>query len=125
MVSRTSGCSSRFALDFTPGLNVLVGGNDVGENTLLDAVRLALTARLADRWLESVLSPPYLVNQQATDQYVAEVRAGRDPPLPEIIVDLFPRRRRTPAALQGTNNLAIENAAGPPVRASFDRVCHS
>lgn len=109
----------RFELDFTPGLNVLVGGNDVGKSTLLDAVRLALTGRLADRWLESVLSP-YLVNQQATDRYVAEVRAGRDPPLPEIIVDLFLETTEDTAALQGTNNLAMEDAAGLRVRASFD-----
>jgi len=109
----------RFELDFTPGLNVLVGDNDVGKSTLLDAVRLALTGRLADRWLESAMSP-YLVNQKATKEYVAAVQGGRSPAPPEIIVDLFLETTEDTAALQGTNNLAMENSSGLRVRASFD-----
>lgn len=35
-------------LEFTDGLNVIVGNNDAGKSTLLEAVHLALTSRVGD-----------------------------------------------------------------------------
>jgi|tagenome__1003787_1003787.scaffolds.fasta_scaffold20904078_1 hypothetical protein len=35
-----------FTLDFTPGVNIIVGDNDAGKSTLLEAINLARPARL-------------------------------------------------------------------------------
>jgi predicted ATPase len=35
-----------FRLEFSPGINIIVGNNDAGKSTLLEAINLALTARL-------------------------------------------------------------------------------
>ena len=45
-----------FTLEFSAGLNVIVGDNDTGKSTLLEAVNLALTSRLRGRLLASELS---------------------------------------------------------------------
>lgn len=108
-----------FELQFSRGLNVLVGDNDAGKTTVLDAVRLALTGRLGDRWLDGALTP-YLINRAAAERYVKAVRDGGNPPLPELIIDLYLDASDETAALQGTNNLSMENAPGLRIRASFD-----
>ena len=35
-----------FKLEFSRGVNIIVGSNDAGKSTLLEAINLALTARL-------------------------------------------------------------------------------
>ena len=44
-----------FKLEFSRGVNVIVGSNDAGKSTLLEAINLALTARvrLSERFLIS------------------------------------------------------------------------
>jgi putative ATP-dependent endonuclease of OLD family len=65
----------RFEVELAGGLNVVIGDNDVGKSTLLEAISVALTGRLNGRWLSTELSP-YLVNRAATDEYVRALRNG-------------------------------------------------
>jgi ABC-type multidrug transport system ATPase subunit len=109
----------RFNLDFQPGMNIIVGDNDCGKSTLLEAVSLALTGRLRGRLLAQELSP-YLFNAQATKSYLNALRSGSTPAPPEIIIDLFFDDNLAPAALKGTNNLLAENAPGARIRVSLN-----
>lgn len=108
-----------FSLEFDDGLNILVGDNDSGKSTLLEAVRLALTGRLGDRFLAQSFSP-HVFNQAATQRYVAAVQAGENPPPPELVVDLYLDANDETAGLRGTNNTTLEDAPGLRVRAAFD-----
>src|SRR5215213_304749 len=107
-----------FELAFTPGLNILVGHNDAGKTTLLEAIHLALTSRIRGRLLTYELSP-YMINQAATAQYLEALAKGERPTPPEIVIDLFLEEGAETAALKGTNNELVENAAGLRVKASF------
>jgi len=109
-----------FSLEFEAGVNILVGDNDCGKTTLLEAVRLALTGRLGDKWLGYVLSP-HLFNQTASTCYVDAIQAGEHPALPELIVDLYLQASDETADLKGTNNTTLEDAPGLRVRASFNK----
>lgn len=109
-----------FELELNDGLNILVGDNDSGKSTLLEAVRLAITGRLGDRLLAYCLSP-YLVNQAASSSYAAAVRAGETPTPPEIIIDLYLAESEATAGLRGTNNSTLEDAPGLRVRAWFNK----
>ena len=77
-----------FTLDFTAGMNILVGDNDAGKSTLLEAVNLALTGRVQSRQLSQDLSP-YMFNLDTTGEFVAALKAGGHPQPPELIVDLY------------------------------------
>ena len=109
-----------FSLEFSAGVNILVGDNDCGKTTLLEAVRLALTGNLGDKWLARVLSP-HLFNQTASKRYVDAIQAGANAPLPELIIDLYLEAGDETAALKGTNNTTHEDVAGLRVKASFNK----
>ena len=109
-----------FSLEFAPGLNILVGDNDAGKTTLLEAVNLALTSRVRGRPLAYELSP-YMVNQAAAARYLAGLERGERPTPPEIVIDLYLDDRAETAVLTGTNNVTVENAPGLRLRASFSQ----
>lgn len=106
-------------LDLQPGMNILVGDNDSGKSTLLEAVSLALTGKLNGRSLGQELSP-YLFNTAARESYLEALRSGLTHAPPEIIIDLFLNDRLAPPALRGTNNLLAEDAPGARVRVSLN-----
>jgi putative ATP-dependent endonuclease of the OLD family len=107
-----------FELAFTPGLNILVGHNDAGKTTLLEAIHLALTSRIRGRLLVYELSP-YMINQAAAAEYLDALRRGQHAIPPEIIIDLFLEDLPETAVLKGTNNELVENAPGLRIKASF------
>ncbi|RFS84138.1 ATP-dependent endonuclease [Actinomadura spongiicola] len=108
----------RFELDFDPDMNILVGDNDAGKTTILEAIELALTGRINGRPLAQVLSP-YLFNKEATEEYIAALRDGQTATPPELIIDLF-FGKEAPATLKGTNNLLKLDEPGVRIRAALN-----
>ena len=112
-----------FELEFETGMNIIVGDNDSGKSTLIEAVNLALTGRISGRWLFQEFSP-FLINRTTTANYVAAVRAaspGNPPTPPEVIIDLFLEDASSETGLlRGTNNLLSEDACGVRIRGALD-----
>jgi putative ATP-dependent endonuclease of OLD family len=112
----------QFNLEFSPGVNVLVGKNDSGKSTVIEAINLALTGKLHGRAFAQELSP-YLINAAATQEYVELLNASSDPPPspPAIIIDVFLEDSEEAEVLRGTNNLYGENACGVRIQAKFSQ----
>lgn len=108
-----------FTLDFSPGVNIIVGDNDAGKSTLLEAVNLALTSRLHGNPLSAELSP-YLFTQSTTQRYVAGLRAGEKPVPPEILIEIYFADDDDHASLRGTNNLLGEDCPGVRLKIRLD-----
>ncbi|MBN8868272.1 MAG: AAA family ATPase [Solirubrobacterales bacterium] len=106
-------------IQFSAGLNMLVGDNEAGKSTLLEAISLALTGRWQGKLLSSELTP-HLINSAATAEYVDGVSNGRNPTPPEIVVELFLAESDDTFALKGTNNSLGEDAPGLRVSAVLD-----
>lgn len=79
---------SDFEMEPAVGLNIVVGGNEAGKSTLLEAISLGLTGRINGRWVEEELNP-YWFHQQAVVEYFAGLDAGQAPPAPEILIELY------------------------------------
>ncbi|RAL31798.1 AAA family ATPase [Rhodococcus sp. AQ5-07] len=97
----------------TTGLNIVVGGNEAGKSTLLEAISLGLTGRVDGCWAEEQINP-YWFNQQLVANYFAELAAGNFPKAPEILIELF----LSPAnpdirILRGVYNSCTEDVPGP------------
>ena len=103
-----------WTLEFSRGVNIIVGSNDAGKSTLLEAINLALTARLPHGYPISAEISPHLFNQETTAQYVRDLRSGGKPEPPEIVdkgvLDDVPQY----AGLVGSNSLL--GVDGPGVR---------
>lgn len=109
----------KFDLDFRDGLNILVGSNDAGKTTLLEAINLALTCRFRGRPLLQELSP-HLVNQSARKDYVEAIARNDSPPPPTILIDLHLEDREDFADLKGENNHEKANSPGLRIEAAFN-----
>jgi Predicted ATP-dependent endonuclease of the OLD family len=110
----------KFDLKFRDGLNLIVGHNDAGKTTLLEAIHLALTSRFRGRPFAYDLSP-HLINQETATSYIEDVAAnGVAARPPAILIDLFLEDSDEFADLKGENNHCKEDAPGLRIRAAFD-----
>jgi len=109
-----------FDLEVAPDVNILVGRNDTGKSTLLEAINLVLTRRIHARWVDQELSP-YLINREATQEWIKELNAaeGMPPPPPELLIELYLEDMDEAEFLRGTNNLHDEDACGIRLQAKL------
>src|SRR5690349_14740443 len=78
----------RFELEPTSGLNIVVGDNEAGKSTLLEAINLVLTGRINGKWAAEDLNPHWF-NQQAVAKFFADHEAKKRPLAPEILIELY------------------------------------
>lgn len=108
-------------ISFHHGLNVLVGNNGSGKSTVLEAINLCLTKRWNGRYFEQELSH-HFITSTVIAQYLAQVRAGKTPMPPEIVIELYFDDDPTLVAFKGTNNSLKEDVPGYRLRAGLDPV---
>lgn len=76
----------RFSLKLNKGLNILVGDNETGKSTILEAIHLALTGLLNGRYLKNELTQ-HLFNNSVISDYVSGVKDGSAPPY--ILIEVY------------------------------------
>ena len=84
-------------------LNIIVGDNESGKSTLLEAVNLALKCQLNRRPAAYELHP-FLFNAEAVAEFIASYKAGTPQAPPEILIELYFVNTADFADLKGTNN---------------------
>ena len=108
----------RFSIQLTPGLNILVGDNEVGKSTILEAVHLVLTGMLNGRLLRLELSQS-LFNNDAVAAYIQSIAPGQTQlPLPEILIEAHLLGDDL-ATLEGDDNVEHKKASGLSLRIAF------
>lgn len=107
-------------IEFADGLNILVGDNEAGKSTVLEAINLALTSRWQGKIFATELAP-HFINLAATSEYLAEVQAGNAPEPPELLVELYFAETADTSKLKGTNNSLREDGFGLRLVARLDK----
>ncbi|TFC83034.1 ATP-dependent endonuclease [Cryobacterium sp. TMT3-29-2] len=105
------------SLDFRPHptFNVLVGNNQAGKSTLLEAIGMAVTGRINGRTVSEELNPHWF-HAQTVAEYLA-ARARRENPLPpEIFIEVTLQDRSEFAPLIGADDLDKPSGHAPGVR---------
>ncbi|MFB7143366.1 ATP-dependent nuclease [Agrobacterium deltaense] len=100
-------------------LNIVVGDNECGKSTLLEAIHLALTGQLNGRPLIGELHP-YLFNADAVNSYIASLKSGAPQLPPEIHIEVYFQPIADLAALKGINNSQGEDVPGVTLKIVFD-----
>lgn len=77
-------------LDLEPsaGMNILVGDNEAGKSTLLEAIAMALTGRVNGKWIRDELNP-YWFHTNTVSEYFASLATGIPNARPEILIELY------------------------------------
>ncbi|WP_157159630.1 ATP-dependent nuclease [Brachyspira pilosicoli] len=77
-------CFRKFELNLNYDINIIVGNNEAGKSTLLEAIHLALTGVLDGKYLKNEINP-YIFNSNAIEEYYNDIKKG----LPEITIELY------------------------------------
>ena len=81
-------CFKTFSIDLDAGINILVGDNESGKSTILEAIHVALTGMLNGKYLKNELSQ-YLFNSEAVAEYVMNLKAGTPIAPPHILIEVY------------------------------------
>ena len=83
-------CFKEFSIELDKGINILVGDNESGKSTILEAIHLALTGLLNGRYLKNELTQ-YLFNNEVVTDYVKSLKDKDGVPKapPHILIEVF------------------------------------
>jgi len=77
-----------FEVDLNQGVNIIVGNNEAGKSTLLEAIHLCLTGVLNGKYLRNELSP-YLFNRKVEREYLESIGTRNPLQPPDIQIELY------------------------------------
>ena len=77
-----------FDLSLNNGVNILVGNNEAGKSTIIEAIHLALTGLYNGRYLRNELTQ-YVFNKEVVDEYIASLTTQNALPPPHILIEIY------------------------------------
>lgn len=107
---------NRFEIVPSAGMNIIVGDNDAGKSTLLEAISLALTGRINGRWAQDALDP-YWFNTKNVESFFASLDTDTPIAQPEILIEVyFDSTNPDMQALRGVHNSQRKDCPGISLR---------
>lgn len=104
---------------FNEHLNIVVGDNECGKSSLLEAINLVISGQINGRSIQNELHP-YLFNGETVNEYINALRTGDNPEPPKILIELYLQDRPEFARLVGTINSLKENSPGISLTIEFN-----
>ncbi len=110
-----------FELSLNKHLNIIVGDNETGKTTLLEAINLVLSSQLDGRNIQYELNP-YIFNSDMVKGYFADLKNGKHTSPPHILIEIYfdDDQSSDIAKLRGTNNSAGEDCPGLYLKAELN-----
>lgn len=107
-----------FNLELNEGLNILVGNNESGKSTILEAIHSALTGLFNGKYLKNELTQ-YLFNNEIVSEYLNNIATGNNALLPYILIEIYIKGEDFPQ-LEGNGNSEKIDACGISLKIAFD-----
>lgn len=112
-------CYKDFEIKLKEGLNIIVGDNEAGKTTILEAINLALTGLINGRSIWNELSQ-YLFNKDVIEQFIASLKTSKHQELPSIMIEIFFGGQETPLMNGNSNSDKDNNAEGLCFKIAFN-----
>lgn len=113
------GFKGLFSISLNPGVNIIVGDNEAGKSTIIEAINLALTGLYNGRYLRNELSQ-YLFNESAVSEYIASLTGDKPLPPPEIFIEIYLAEGDEVAILEGDLNSEGRYCSGISLKIAFN-----
>jgi len=116
---------AQFELRLNPTFNVIVGDNETGKSSLLEAIGLVLTGQYDGRLIQYAIDP-YLFNAATVADYFSKQRNNEPAMPPRILIEAYLESRGEDpglAKLNGTNNTKAEDCPGLALTIEVDSDC--
>ncbi|MGV6876070.1 ATP-dependent nuclease [Pseudochelatococcus sp. B33] len=113
-------CLKTADVTLNPDLNIIVGDNESGKSTLLEAIHLALTGQLNGRAIQTELHP-HLFNAEIVANYIAALVAKTPATPPAILIELYFHDDAALSKLKGTNNTLGADLPGVALSIEFNQ----
>ena len=108
----------KFSLNLNEGINIIVGNNEAGKSTIIEAIHLALSGLLNGRYLKNELSQ-YIFNKEVETMYLDSLKNGHPLAPPVILIEIFFSGADLPE-LEGDGNTLKRKASGISFKIEFD-----
>ncbi len=108
-----------FKLTLNSGINILVGDNETGKSTIIEAIHLALSGLHNGRYFRNELSQ-YVFNNEVIQEYIQGLEEGNTAqPLPHILIEIFIEGEDI-AEFEGDGNSEKSKSSGFSLKVAFD-----
>ena len=108
-----------FKLTIQKGVNILVGDNEAGKSTIIEAIHLALTGLHNGKYFKNELSQ-YVFNNEVIAEYIQGLEQNNTSQfLPKILIEVFIEGENT-AEFEGDGNSEKEKVSGFFFKVEFD-----
>lgn len=111
-------CFDGFELDLKRGINIIVGDNEVGKSTIIEAIHLALNGIMSGKYLRNELTE-YLFNKSTLEKWKKDKID-----LPEILIEIYINndvQSDKISLTKGKNNSKHEDKYGLYFKVCFDK----
>lgn len=93
------------------GMNIIIGNNEAGKSTLLEAMLLTINGRINGRWMGDELNP-YWFNLNSVEEFFKQVDDDQEVTPPSILIEVYFEKEDIPQKLRGKNNYFHEDCPG-------------
>lgn len=116
-------CFEKFEIAFPNDIAIIVGNNESGKSTILEALNLALTGKVNGRSIFYEISP-FHFNQKTIHAFVRDAcdPGVTTPPAPKIRIEVFFTEDESSAEFKGRNNSDDADACGVTFEISVNEV---
>ncbi len=107
-------CYKEFELKLNSGINIVVGNNEAGKSTIIEAIHLALSGLFDGKYIKYELTQ-YLFNNEATEEYIRNPKE-----LPSILIELYFKKDLYPLFEGNANSDKAAKESGITFKIEFD-----
>ncbi|MCF6339595.1 MAG: AAA family ATPase [Sulfurimonas sp.] len=107
-------CFKNLELKLNSGLNILVGNNEAGKSTIIEAIHLALSGLFNGKYIKYELTQ-YLFNNESVNEYLKNPNE-----LPSILIEIYFEDDSYPLFMGNANSEKKDKESGVSFKIAFD-----
>ena len=107
-----------FKLFLDRGINIVVGENEAGKSTIIEAIHLTLSGLLNGKYLNNELTQ-YIFNYEVVTEYLDNLNKGINSMPPHILIEIFIEGEDI-SEFEGNGNSEKTNSSGISLEIAFD-----